>query len=308
MRVRPPLKPSSPVRAIGRRLVLAVLVAVCGFPVAARQVETTPPAYVLTAFRNGDARSMSVYGSDDAASFMAIALAAYSPPGGLIRDPSIIQTSDGWYRVVYTTDWSSDEIGFARSRDLTHWEFERNLRLPIVGLTNAWAPEWFVDEDGSTHIIVSLSRNGTEGPFQPHLMTASDQALTQWSTPRPMPGLGPNAIDTFVVRQGDSYQAFVKNETTKFIERAAAPALEGPWTIVGSGDWAGWGSWNEGPALVRRLDGGWRLYFDQYVEKRYWHSDSDDLIHWTPRTELAGLSGVVRHFTVLQQQPSPISP
>lgn len=298
----------SVVRSVARWLALGLLGHGVGSPAFAQQTEPAGPSYVLTAFGNGDARTMSVYQSRDANTFTPLALAAYKPPAGLIRDPSIIRDPDGWYHVVYTTDWSGSEIGFARSRDLLNWEFQKNLQLPLDGLTNAWAPEWFVDEDGSTHIIVSLSRGGTKGPFLPHLMTASDKTLTGWSLPRPMMGLGPNVIDTFVVRHEGRYQAFIKNETTKFIERATASRLDGTWTIVDNGDWAGWGSWTEGPALVRRPDGGWRIYFDEYVERRYWYSDSDDLIHWTPRTELAGLSGVVRHFTVLQQQPSPISP
>ncbi len=291
-------------RLIARGVAFALIGCSAGSPTLAQQLEPGRKPYVLTAFGNGDARTMSVHVSGDAATFTPLTLAAYSPPSGLIRDPSIIRHSDGWYHVVYTTDWNGSEIGFARSRDLTHWQFQRNLQLPLDGITNAWAPEWFVHADGSTHIIVSLSRGGTNGPFVPHLMTASDATLSAWNLPRPMPGLGPNAIDTFVVRHDGGYQAFVKNETNKFIERATASTLEGPWTIVSSGDWAGWGSWTEGPALVRRPDGGWRIYFDEYVERRYWYSDSDDLMRWSPRRELPGLSGIVRHFTVLKQTPS----
>lgn len=260
--------------------------------------------YVLTAFSNGDAKTMSVYVSDDARAFQPLERQAYTPPQGLIRDPSLIRRSDGWYHVVYTTDWNNNKIGFARSRDLRTWEYVQNVTIPISGVTNTWAPEWFVDDDGSTHVIYSISVNGPDGQFQPHVMTALDESLTRWSAPRPLAGLGPNYIDTFVVREGGLYQAFIKNETTKYIERATSHALEGPWTVVDTGNWAGWGAFNEGQALVRRPDGGWRIYFDEYVEKRYWFSDSDDLRRWTPRTELEGLSGTARHFTVLNQRPA----
>ncbi|ADL02170.1 glycoside hydrolase family 43 protein [Brevundimonas subvibrioides] len=280
-------------------------------PAASQQAAPVPDPltypYVLTSFSNGNATTMSVYVSEDAATFRPLALTAFVPPTGLIRDPSIIRRADGWYHVVYTTDWNNDEIGFARSRDLIHWDHVRNLKVPLAGVTNTWAPEWFVDEDGSTHVIYALSRNGPDGQFQPHIITASNDDLTEWGAPRPMVGLGPNYIDTFVIREGGLYQAFIKQETTKFIERATAPTLDGPWTIVNTGDWAGWGAFTEGQALVRRPDGGWRIYFDEYIQKRYWHSDSDDLVHWTPRVELAGLSGIARHFTVLRQ-PRPEAP
>ncbi|MDB5455190.1 MAG: beta-galactosidase, partial [Caulobacter sp.] len=130
--------------------------------------------------------------------------------------------------------------------------------------------------------------------------------LAAWSAQRPLSGLGPNYIDTFVVKAGGLYNAFAKNETSKFIELATAPALEGPWTLKGSGDWAGWGKFVEGPAITRAPDGAWRIYFDEYAAKRYWFSDSrDGFRSWTQKTELIELSGTVRHFTVLREDAAP---
>ena len=92
-----------------------------------------------------------------------------------------------------------------------------------------------------------------------------------------MRGLEKNYIDTFVVHHEGRYVAFAKNETTKLIELATAPALEGPWTVQKTGDWAGWGGPSEGQALVPVKDAngkaGWRIYFDDYMTKRYWYSD-----------------------------------
>ena len=40
---------------------------------------------------------------------------------------------------------------------------------------------------------------------------------------------------------------------------------------------------------------GWRIYFDDYMTKRYWYSDSfDGLQTWTAKKELGGVSGTVR--------------
>ena len=77
-------------------------------------------------------------------------------------------------------------------------------------------------------------------------------------------GIGPNYIDTYIVKSGGTYHAFSKNETTKYIEHATATSLTGPYTWVGTGNWAGWGSGLEGPALVRLPDHRWRIYFDNY--------------------------------------------
>ncbi|MBF6327733.1 arabinofuranosidase [Nocardia transvalensis] len=165
-------------------------------------------------------------------------------------------------------------------------------------VTHAWAPAWFVDGD-QVNIIVSLS-SGYD--FVPYIMTALDPALTLWSMPTPLAGIGPNHIDTTIVRDGGLYHAFTKNETTKFIEHAMAPTAAGPYQFVGTDDWAGWGSLREGPSLVRLDDGRWRIFMDSYVDHRYFYSDSvAGLDAWGPLQELPDLSGNVRHFSILAE-------
>jgi beta-galactosidase GanA len=262
--------------------------------------------YVMTAFTNASQSNMYVYQSDDGSTFRLKKPLAYTPPSGLIRDPSVIKHADGYWWVVYTTDWDGQTIGLARSRDLESWEHVRDVTIPVEGVTNTWAPEWFRDADGKVHVVVSLSKNGRAGQFEPHYLTALDGGFARWSAPRRLSGLGPNYIDTFILRDGGQLHAFAKNETTKFIEHAVAPSIDGPWTVVGSGDWAGWGDKIEGPALAKLPDGAWRIWFDEYEAKRYWSSDSRDLRRWSPKTELAGLTGVARHFTVARADGRPM--
>jgi hypothetical protein len=299
--------------------------------------------YTLVGFSNRSETDMDVYQSSDGAQFRPLRLAAYRPPFGLVRDPSLLRHRDGYYYVVYTTGWDGDTIGFARSRDRQNWTFLRDYPVPVccIGIpgtgsasgsasgssalnpltgaiasgsaasgsgasgsaispavTHAWAPVWFVDGD-QVHVIVSLSSGGD---FVPYIMTATDPTLTMWSIPVPLTGIGPNHIDTVVVRQGSTYHAFTKNETTKFIEHAVAANPSGPFRFVGTGDWAGWGGLREGPSLVRLDDGHWRIYMDSYLDHRYFYSDSvDGLRTWTRLRELPRLSGYVRHFTVLKE-------
>jgi hypothetical protein len=286
------------------RCLLVALLAAAGATV----VSTAPaaaagpaPHYLMTAFTNSSESNMYVYDSPNATTFSLIRANAYTPPSGLIRDPSVIRHSDGWYYLVYTTNWTGDTIGFARSRDHVTWTFLRTVTVGLNGATGStWAPEWFVDTDGSVHVIFSASTAGTAGQFRPYRITATDSALSSWSGATPI-GIPANYIDTFVVRSGASYVAFLKNETTKYIERATAPSLTGPWTFTGTGNWAGWGSGLEGPALVRLPNGSWRIYFDQYGARRYYYADSADLQTWSAKVELPGISGTVRHFTVLRE-------
>ncbi|MBI0297748.1 family 43 glycosylhydrolase [Streptomyces sp. PRKS01-29] len=277
-----------------------------GVPVADAPARDTTAAtrFTMTAFTNSSESNMYVYQSSDATTYTLLKGPAYTPPSGLIRDPSVIKHTDGYYYIVYTTNWTGNTIGFARSRDRVTWSFVRDHTLPVAGLERTWAPEFFVDDGGGVHIIVSLDTTSTpDYIFRPHLLTATDASLTSWTTPTPLKGLDTaNYIDTFVVRHAGQYHAFTKQETTKYIEHATAGSLGGPYTFRGTGDWAGWGSWREGPALVRLDNGGWRIYFDGYTEQKYYYSDSlDNFRTWTPIRELPGLTGFARHFTVWKE-------
>lgn len=268
----------------------------------------TATRYTMTAFTNSSESNMYVYESGGAAAYTLLRGPAYTPPSGLIRDPSVMKHSDGRYYVVYTTGWTGNTIGFASSADRVNWTFFQNITLPVPASGSTWAPEWFKDSNGSINIIVSLSQNGTGGPFQPYRISAQNSALTSWSAPAVLSGLGPNYIDTFLVKIGATYHAFTKNETTKYIEYATASSLTGPYTFVGQGNWAGWGNWVEGPALAQLDSGAWRIYFDGYSAGRYYYSDSSNTFQsWTAKTELAGLSGFVRHLTVLKESIPDVS-
>ena len=233
---------------------------------------------------------------------------AYTPPSNRIRDASVFRHTDGYYYVTYTTHtWQdvSTTIGFARSSDRVNWTFLYDYTVPIGSLSRAWAPEWFVDSDGSVNIIVSCSLTSDEWIFTPYLLKATNSALAAWSAPVALSGIGANHIDTFLVKIGSTYHAFTKNETTKYIEYATATSLTGPYTISRTGDWAGWGSYREGPALVQLDNGAWRLFFDGYGDGSYYVSDSyDTFATWSTPKALPGISGTARHFTVIKETVS----
>ena len=290
-----------------RRSVLAVLTAlavtitglVVPGPVA--QAAGPVPHYLMTAFTNSSESNMYVYDSANATNFNLVRANAYTPPSGLIRDPSVIRHTDGYYYVVHTTNWTGNTIGFARSADYVTWTFLRNVTVGLNGSTGStWAPEWFKDSDGSVHVIFSASTTGTAGQFRPYRITATNADLSAWTSPVAL-GIPANYIDSFLVKSGATYHNFLKNETTKYIEHATATSLNGPWTFTGTGNWAAWGSGLEGPALVQLPDGRWRIYFDQYGAGRYYYADTSNLSTFGAKVELAGLSGTARHFTVLRE-------
>ncbi|MGW7611019.1 glycoside hydrolase family 43 protein [Streptomyces sp. NPDC054766] len=289
-------------------LVLGELPGLLGTAVAAAPARGYATRYTIVPFLNSDDGTVNVYESDDATDFRLLKASAYTPPANRIRDASVFKHTDGYYYVTYTTHtWQdvSTTIGFARSSDRVNWTFLYDYTVPVTGLSRAWAPEWFVDSDGSVNIIVSCSVTSDEWVFTPYLLRATDSALNSWSSPVVLTGIGPNHIDTFIVKAGSAYHAFTKNETTKYIEYATASALTGPYTIQRTGDWAGWGGTREGPALIQLDNGGRRIFFDGYGDGSYYYSDSyDTFATWSAPKKLPGISGTARHFTVVKETVS----
>ncbi len=272
---------------------------------AVRTVQAEPPqraVYLMTGTTAASPNMLSLFSSSDGITFTSLASETYQSASPLLRDPSIIRHTDGYYYVVHTSGLGGASFGIVRSRNLKHWEPAGEVKVDMPGVTNTWAPEWVRDQDGSPKVVVSASGKGARGPFASYLLTPNAD-LGQWSAPAPLQGLH-GYLDTFIVSTGKGFSAFVRNQLNGFIERASAPALAGPWTVESKGDWAGWGQGLEGQALVRLPGGGWRIYFHDDKSKRAWFSDGkDDFSGWTPKKEVGGVSGVARQFTVLADDP-----
>jgi len=151
-------------------------------------------------------------------------------------------------------------------------------------------------------VIVSIAQTTCSNCFRPYIFTAQNSALTAWSGPVQMGGLGFNYIDTYVVRSGSTYHAFVKNETSKFIEHWTSASLTSGW----SGQGSLWTSGHEGPAVLQMEDGTWRIYIDRYTNGGMWTATSSNLNSWSGLSSVA-CSGC-RHGTVLAVTTAPPAP
>ena len=261
--------------------------------------------YVFTTFL-GDAASqekLSVYTSVDGRTFSLLSNTGYADPAtGVLRDPSIMKHTNGKYYIAYTSlSWTTASTSFsiASSSDLIHWTYLTRIVSTIANTHFVWAPEWYKDTDGSINILVAIDDSGSGANFRIFKYTVTNSALTSWSGPTLVIGSG-NYIDAFVVKLGSTYHLFAKGPT--YIETATATKLTGPWTWIGKGNWAGWGSGKEGPAAYQLTNGNWRMMLDYDLgSHQFVYCDSaDGLKTWTAPQQYPGISGVVRHGTVLK--------
>ncbi|WP_230686374.1 RICIN domain-containing protein [Catellatospora vulcania] len=277
------------------RLAGAMLVAVTGL-VAVASPAAAASGYIYTTFKGDGAadQELWVYQSTDGNNFSVLADTNYQGPSGVLRDPSIIN-HNGMYYIAYTVQsWTTNSTYFniASSTNLTTWQHVASVNSGIANTRFVWAPEFYV-EGSTVRVIVSIAQTTCSNCFQPYIFTATNSSLTSWSGPVAMGGLGANHIDTFVVRSGSTYHAFVKDESSKFIEHWTSASLTSGWTSVASL----WTSGYEGPAVFQLANGTWRIYIDKYTNGGIWSATSSNLNSWS------GLSSVAcpgcRHGTVL---------
>lgn len=195
------------------------------------------------------------------------------PTTNTIRDPSIILHKNGWWYVCHTNTpyghgFVSEKFNIIKSRDLITWQ-----QVARIGFDNVqnWAPEFFVDDDGSVHIIGSINLDGT---FQPYIFSALDDDLATWSAGQKIQGAFNSAststsnswIDGCMFKVGAEYYFIIKDETEnhKWLSIFKSTSLKSGFnTIVkdGSQAWSAISQKVEAPCIVK-IDNGYRIYAD----------------------------------------------
>jgi hypothetical protein len=258
---------------------------------------TTPASaattYIYATFK-GDAAAdekLWIYTSSNGTSFNWL-YNGFGGPTGVLRDPSLMKHSDGKYYIAFTVQsWTTNSTYFAiaSSPNLTTWTNVTTVNSGIANTKFTWAPEWFID-GGTVKIICSIGTTAG-GDFKPYVYTAQNAALTSWSGPTAM-GIGANTIDTFVIKSGSTYHAFVKDENTKYIKHATSSSLTSGWSSFTNLFTSGY----EGPSVIQLDDGTFRIYIDKYTAGGIWTATSSNLSSWSGLS----LMGAYRHGTVLK--------
>ncbi len=231
----------------------------------------------------------------------------------LMRDPCIIQTPDKIFHMVWTVSWGEKGIGYAQSRDLLHWNEQQYI--PVMEhekkAMNCWAPEIFFDEEKeefmlcwSTTIPGRFSETDGTGDekYNHRMYYVSSKDMVNFSETTLLYDPGFNSIDGTLLKHGERYLMFLKDETRhpeaqKNIRVATGNTPTGPWSPASEAiydkDWA------EGPT-IGRVGNGWILYFDRYTANKFGAMWSMDLEHWEDISDQLSFPEDCRHGSILK--------
>lgn len=223
-----------------------------------------------TGGETGGIEGLVLLSSDDGVEFKHVPTNLIFDSGHTMRDPSIT-FYNGWYIIACTAssfyNGHQDRFSIYRSRDARQWEFVTDVIVAVDGVSShqTWAPEFYHNApDGVLRLVVhGVIGNTADQPYEMH---ALDDTLLNWSDPVLLSLGYSDVIDTFPFYYSGTWVLYFKDNSTSHIQIATATSPIGPYTVLTSGDWAGWGG-QEGPSIMplginSNGDTMLRCYFD----------------------------------------------
>jgi len=227
-----------------------------------------------------------------------------------LRDPFIMRSHEGDKFYLLATDLKiyggnnfseaqesgSKALMVWESTDLVHWGNQRMVKVSSDYAGNTWAPEAFYDDTSGQYVVYwasnlypttdVASRDYTTSYNR--MMYATTRDFVTFSEARPWVdvkrGTGRGTIDATVVRDGDTFYRFIKDEASMTVRQEKSTDLtavvtgslptttSSPWTLVrekvGVGQpnpWGGTFTNGEGPTVYRdnHDPARWYLLIDQ---------------------------------------------
>lgn len=237
--------------------------------------------YLFTSFHEPANEGLRYLYSKDGYHWNAINGVYLKPKLGkqkIMRDPSMIRDKQGIYHLVWTIGWQGNEgIGYARSKDLIHWENQQIVPVMQQEATtvNVWAPELFYDDIDDRFIIIWASTipyrfaKGVEEEKNNHRMYyTTTKDFKSFTETKLFNDPGFSIIDAVIVKKGQKDYVLVLKDNTRpnrNLKVAFAKNPLGPFQQI-SEPFSPYLS--EGPAVLKVKD-QWLIYFDSYGSKSY---------------------------------------
>jgi hypothetical protein len=271
--------------------------------------------YLFAYFKNNGADGLHLAYSNDGFQWKALRndssfLKPEISKDKLMRDPCIIKGKDGLFHMVWTVSWTAKGIGYANSKDLTHWSEQKYV--PVMeheaGARNSWAPEITWDSKNDQYMIYWATTITGRFPetqvtadagYNHRLYYVTTKDFKNFSDTKLLYDPGFNSIDGTIVKDGNRWVMFLKDETRepaqKNLKIAFADQLTGPYTKASSPitDKV----WAEGPTTLKKGK-EWIVYYDKYTSHKYGATSSVDLVNWNDVSSKISLPEGIRHGTI----------
>lgn len=165
---------------------------------------------LIGTFFSGSPYQLNVVNSPDGFIWNLVKAAAYTPaPNHQLRDPSVIKLGDALWTVFTNGIGETNDLGnvdyftLIKSTDGGQsWSLVQDIPT-IAGAPRTWAPEWFLDEDGTAHVFVAVAipDNSRIWLYEMHPLDQSNFA-GGWSSPALV---RTDTYDGTVIKKGGLY-------------------------------------------------------------------------------------------------------
>lgn len=279
----------------------------CGLAMAA----CSSKAYLYTSFHEPATAGLRYLVSNDGLHWDSIAGTHLTPRVGrqhIMRDPSIIQTPDGLFHLVWTSSWRGDRgFGTATSRDLQHWTDQRYVEVMTdTSTVNVWAPELFYDDTRGETMIVWAScvpgkfPDGAEDHLNNHrLYYTTTTDFLHFAPARLLIEPGFSSIDATIVRLGRGRYAMVLKDNTRperNLKVSFARDPRGPWSAPSAPITE---HLSEGPAIAR-VGTHYYIYYDRYGHQDFGVLKTQDFVHFERADHQTRLPRLHKHGTIIK--------
>lgn len=268
--------------------------------------------YVFTSFHEPATDGLRFLYSEDGIHWDSIPGTWLKPTIGkqkVMRDPSIVRTPDGMFRMVWTTSWRGDRgFGYAESRDLKTWSEPRMVTVMTdTSTVNVWAPELFYDPETRQAMVVWAScvpdagfDVGQEDVLNNHrLYYVTTRDFVRFSEAKLLIDPGFSCIDATILKRAPCDYVMVLKDNTRperNLKVSFAKNPEGPWSAP-SAPFTGF--LTEGPSVVE-ANGGYVIYYDDYNNKRYGASFTKDFKEFRDYTDSVSVPALHKHGTIFK--------
>ncbi|KFC61077.1 alpha/beta hydrolase fold domain-containing protein [Flavobacterium gilvum] len=275
-----------------------------------------PDTYLFAYFKGNGEDGLHLASSNDGYKWEALKKDAsfLTPEVGkdkLMRDPCVIKGGDGLYHMVWTVSWTDKGIGYASSKDMIHWS--KQEFLPVMShenkTRNTWAPEITYDENSKTYMIYWAStiegkfpetQSNEEKGYNHRIYYTTTKDFKKFKPTKLLYEPGFNVIDATIVKQGEGYTMYLKDETKvpvqKNLKTAFSKNLTGPYTKASEPITGNY--WAEGPTAIQ-INGEWIVYFDKYTQKKY-GAVKQNSKGWEDISDQISFPAGTRHGTVIR--------